>query len=207
MNISNPPLLDIGTRFIARLNDKEILVAKKDPLLVSIANEKKAQKEKEQQEQKAEASQEKSQPNQLSEDEKRVVRELASRDAEVKTHEASHQAASGGMAGPASYTYQRGPDGKMYAIGGEVSITTPATSSPEEAIKVARQLASAAMASGDPSPQDFAVAATARTMEIKAQQELAQKEQDKRSGINSYKESENGFKTQEEQTPLLDISA
>lgn len=207
MNISNTPLLDINTRFIARLNDEEILVEKKDPLLASIANEKKAKQEKEQDEQKAELSKNGSKPNDLSEDEKRLVKDLASRDAEVKTHEAAHQAAGGGMTGAASYTYQRGPDGKMYAIGGEVSISTPAASSPEEAIKIARQVASAAMAAGDPSPQDFAVAASARMMEIKAQQELAQEEQKKLSGLKSYEDAQNRLQTQEAETPLLDIPA
>lgn len=207
MNISNAPLLDIDTRFISRLNDKEILVAKKDPLLVSMADEKKAQKEKEQEEKKAEASQKRSRPNELSEDEKRVVKELASRDAEVKAHEAAHQASGSGMTGAASYTHQRGPDGKMYAIGGEVSISTPAASSPEEAIKIARQVATSAMAAGNPSPQDFAVAASARMMEIKAQQELAQEEQKKLSGLKSYEDAQNGLQMRQEETPLLDIPA
>jgi hypothetical protein len=63
----------------------------------------------------------------------------------------------------------------MYAIGGEVSISMPSSSSPEEAIRNARQVMASAMAAGDPSPQDYAVASSARVMEMKAQQQLAKK--------------------------------
>ena len=56
----------------------------------------------------------------LSEQEVRQVRELESTDRNVKAHEAAHQAAGGGLAGGASFTYTRGPDNKMYATAGEV---------------------------------------------------------------------------------------
>ena len=100
--------------------------------------------------------------NELSAGEEQVVKDLQSRDAEVRAHEAAHQAAGGGMTGAASYTYQQGPDGKMYAIGGEVSISMKGGSSPEETIANARQVAAAAMAPGNPSPQDYSVAASAK---------------------------------------------
>ena len=70
--------------------------------------------------------------NELSQDEQQQVYELQARDVEVRAHEAAHQAAGGGMTGGASYTYQRGPDNKMYAIGGEVSKSIPGGSTPEE---------------------------------------------------------------------------
>jgi len=90
------------------------------------------------------------------------------------------------MTGAASYTYQQGPDGKMYAIGGEVSISMRTGSSPEETIANARQIMASAMAAGDPSPQDFSVAASARVMESKAQQQLAKEQQKEVLGIDTY---------------------
>jgi hypothetical protein len=54
---------------------------------------------------------------------KEMITELEARNREVLAHEASHMAAAGAyIKGGASYTYQIGPDGKAYAIGGEVSV-------------------------------------------------------------------------------------
>jgi hypothetical protein len=127
-------------------------------------------------------------PNQLTDDEKTVVKDLQARDSEVRAHEAAHQAAGGGMTGGASYTYEKGPDGRMYAIGGEVSISTKGGSTPQEAIANARQVEAAAMAPANPSGQDFAVASSAKIMEMKAQQELTKQEQNQIQGLQTYKE-------------------
>ena len=136
-----------------------------------------------------EKDKEKQTPQKLTTDEERVVRDLQSRDSEVKAHEAAHQAAGGGMTGAATYTYQQGPDGKMYAIGGEVSIATAEGSTPQEKIANARQVAAAAMAPANPSPQDYAVASSARVMEMKAQQELAKLELEKVADSKGYDDS------------------
>jgi len=122
----------------------------------------------------------------LSEDEKRLVLDLASRDAEVRSHESAHQ--SGGAAtGAATFTYQQGPDGKMYAIGGEVSVTLKSGSTPQETIANARAVISSAMAPSDPSGQDQAVAASAQMMIVKAEQKLAQEKQTEVEGKETYK--------------------
>jgi len=126
--------------------------------------------------------------NQLSDDEKIVLKELQARDCEVRAHEAAHQAAGGGMTGGASYTYEKGPDGQMYAIGGEVSISTKEGATPQETIANARQIEAAAMAPANPSGQDFAVASSAKIMEMKAQQELAKEQQTQIQGLQTYKE-------------------
>lgn len=91
----------------------------------------------------------------------------------------------------------------MYAIGGEVSISTPSGSTPEEKLKNARTLAAAAVAAGSPSPQDFSVAASARSMETQALQEIAKKAQEELDGNNAYKEAA----TNTLATQKLDISA
>lgn len=75
----------------------------------------------------------------LSQKEVAQVRELQSIDRNVKAHEAAHQAAGGGLAGAASFTYTRGPDNQMYATAGEVPISMQKGNTPEETIANARQ--------------------------------------------------------------------
>jgi len=110
----------------------------------------------------------------LSDDDLRVIEQLKQRDAEVRAHELAHIAAGGGhiTSGP-SYSYQTGPDGKRYAIGGEVGIdTSMKASDPEGNLQKARAIIRAAMAPAEPSAQDMRVAASARAMEARAQQEI-----------------------------------
>lgn len=101
------------------------------------------------------------------------LRKLKQRDQEVRAHEKAHIAASGGNAvGAPHYEYQRGPDGKQYAIGGHVDISlSTSDSDPEESEKNARQVRRAAMAPGQPSGQDMAVAAKAARAEAEAKAE------------------------------------
>jgi len=110
-----------------------------------------------------------------SEQEKKQIEELKTRDREVRAHEQAHVAAAGGLAqGGPTYTYQYGPDGRAYAIGGEVNIDTSPGRTPEETIDKARQIRAAALAPSDPSDQDRAVAAAAAQLEAQARQELTQ---------------------------------
>lgn len=144
--------------------------------------------------------------NELNEDEKRVVLELQSRDAEVRAHEAAHQ--SGGAAtGGASYTYQKGPDGRMYAIGGEVSISYGEGSTPQETIANAQAVIASALAPADPSAQDLAVASSAMVMMIKAQQQLAQEAQEKLVGKDIYKNEALKDDDLQDESTKLDIPA
>ncbi len=105
------------------------------------------------------------QSDQRSPDELRLIDELRSRDTEVRQHEAAHQAAGGALAGGASFTYQRGPDGKSYAVGGEVPIDLSTGRTPDETIQRARQVRAAALAPAQPSSQDLHVAAEASALE------------------------------------------
>src|SRR5437660_12427756 len=76
--------------------------------------------------------------------------------------------------GGPSYQYQTGPDGKQYAIGGEVSIdTSPVPGDPAATAQKARVVQAAANAPADPSTQDRQVAAQAARMEQQAILELA----------------------------------
>lgn len=102
------------------------------------------------------------------------VAKLKARDLEVRQHEAAHMAVAGGLvtSGP-SYTYQKGPDGVNYAIGGEVGIDTSAGRTPQETIERAQRIQAAALAPAEPSGPDLAVAAQAQQLETQARSELA----------------------------------
>lgn len=110
----------------------------------------------------------------LSEEEEAQVKELKARDDEVRAHEAAHAAAGGSFAGSPSYEYQTGPDGKRYAVGGEVSIdTSPIKGDPQASVDKLRQVQAAALAPAEPSGQDKKVAQQAAAALREAQAELS----------------------------------
>ena len=129
--------------------------------------------------------------NELSAQEQSKVRELQATDTKVKAHEMAHMSAGGGLAGGASYTYTRGPDNKMYAVAGEVPISMPHSSNPDENIANARRIQAAALAPSDPSPQDYKVAASAMRMEIDTRAELVKmKAQENKAAQEKAKEQQ-----------------
>lgn len=103
------------------------------------------------------------------------LRKLKARDQVVRAHEAAHMAAGGALVrGGASYTYQQGPDGRRYAVGGEVSLDASAVpDDPQATILKAERIRAAALAPADPSGQDRAVAAQAAAMASQAATALA----------------------------------
>lgn len=108
--------------------------------------------------------------------EQRQLAGLRRRDQQVRAHEAAHSAAGGSLTGAVSYTFQKGPDGQSYAVGGEVSIDTSAVDGdPQATIAKAQQVIRAALAPADPSGQDRAVAAQAAQLAVRARMELATK--------------------------------
>lgn len=113
----------------------------------------------------------------------KLVDDLKARDTEVRQHEQAHVAAAGGLAiSGATYTYQRGPNGVNYAIGGEVQIDTSPGATPEETIARAASIQAAASAPAEPSGADRAVAAAAQQMAAQARTELARQEPDSTGG-------------------------
>lgn len=115
----------------------------------------------------------------LNEDEQAQLRKLQARDREVRAHEQAHLAAAGGLAvSGAILTYQRGPDGRNYAVGGEVKISAGPGRTPEETLQRARTLRAAALAPASPSGADRAAAAQASRLEQQAQIDLSQQKQD-----------------------------
>lgn len=111
----------------------------------------------------------------LTEEELAMIEQLSARDQEVRAHERAHQAVAGSYAGSASYTYQSGPDGKRYAIGGEVPIdASPIPGDPQATIAKMQVVKAAAMAPAEPSSQDRRVAASASQAIFEAQRMLTE---------------------------------
>ena len=164
-------LYNIGSNYNININKKEELVVKKeafedDKKISNKANQKK-----------------------LTQDEEQILSELQSIDSQVKAHELAHQSAGGGLAGAASFSYKEGPDGKMYAISGEVPISAPSSSNPDETISNAQKIIAAATAPANPSGQDIAVASSARMMMIKAQQQKMQESQKSDKATKAYQDN------------------
>jgi hypothetical protein len=115
----------------------------------------------------------------LSPEEQAQVQKLRQIDQKVRAHEQAHLSAAAGLAiGGANFQTVRGPDGKQYAVAGEVSIDVSSANTPEQTIDKARRIQAAALAPADPSSQDRAVAAAAAQMQIQAQAELNRQKQE-----------------------------
>ena len=123
------------------------------------------------------------------------VRKLRDREREVRAHESAHKAAGGPYAGAVSYTYTRGPDGKIYISGGEVSIDVSEEKTPEATIRKMEQIKAAALAPSDPSSQDQSVAVKAAMIAMKARQEVSRQQREEitaEDGPASQREAVNG---------------
>jgi len=115
--------------------------------------------------------------NGLTPEQQQQVDKLKATDRRVRAHEQAHLAAGGGLVtGGAVYQYQTGPDGKQYAVGGEVHIDTGEEKDPEATLRKAEQVKAAALAPADPSGQDRSVAASADAMAAKARLEIMEQQ-------------------------------
>lgn len=131
----------------------------------------KEEQQSKQQEDKEEKQQDKQKQTEQAELEQ--LKELKSRDTEVRNHEHAHAAVGGQHAGTPSYEYQRGPDGNNYAVGGEVPIDVAIVSNdPQATINKMQQVQAAALAPAEPSSADRAIAADAAQKMATAQSEL-----------------------------------
>jgi hypothetical protein len=122
----------------------------------------------------------------LSDSERQVVVQLKARDAEVRAHEQAHQSVGGQYAGSASYTYQSGPDGRQYAIGGEVPINVaPVQGDPQATIDKMQVVKAAALAPAEPSSADRQIAALADAQRAQAMADLrALRTEEMRGGVD-----------------------
>ena len=109
----------------------------------------------------------------LSKEEKEAVKALQERDREVRAHERAHATRGGQYAGQPKLSFETGPDGRRYAVSGEVSIdASPIKGNPKATIEKLRVVKAAALAPAKPSGQDRSVASSAEAGIRAAQAEL-----------------------------------
>ena len=126
----------------------------------------------------------------LSEDRQAEVNRLKKVDQEVRAHESAHKNAGGQYAGSASFSYSVGPDGKRYAVGGEVSIdVAPVEGDPEATVAKLDVVIAAALAPAKPSAQDRKVAAAAVAARNKARAELLNKKREETGNGDQFSPS------------------
>lgn len=103
------------------------------------------------------------------------LRKLKNIDREVRAHELAHLSAAGQYAtSGASFSYQKGSDGRLYAVSGEVGIDSSAIpGDPRATLRKAQTVMRAALAPANPSAQDRRVAAQASAMALQARVELS----------------------------------
>ncbi|MGI2225624.1 putative metalloprotease CJM1_0395 family protein [Shewanella frigidimarina] len=110
---------------------------------------------------------------QIEQAEIKQIDQLAQRDNEVKTHEQAHAAVGGSLAQSPSYQYEKGPDGRRYAVDGEVNIDVSTVDGDAQATLTKMQkVYAAAMAPVQPSMADIRVAAQALQNMNEAKKEL-----------------------------------
>ncbi len=144
--------------------------------------------------------------NTLSAQQLAEIQQLKRRDADVRAHEQAHLAVAGRYAtGGASYTYQIGPDGVRYAVGGEVPIDVSDANSPSATIQKMETIRRAALAPADPSSADIQIAAEASTKELKAMHEL-QVQQSEKTAANISHSSKSNTNEQNSSSSSLNIS-
>ena len=138
----------------------------------------------------------------LSDEEKAVVEKLKVIDTKVRLHEQAHLSVAGDLAtSGASYTYQQGPDGKQYAVGGEVNIDTSSEDTPEKTIDKMQRVIAAAMAPAEPSGQDYSVAAAARQNIVEMKSQIMQRDNAEASEAKSTNKNDNSNKINNSEKP------
>jgi len=109
----------------------------------------------------------------LTPDEQEAVDALKARDREVRNHEQAHARVGGQYASSPTYSYQTGPDGQQYAIGGAVQIdVSPIEGDPEATIDKMETVKAAALAPAEPSAADRQVASLADGLRAQAVADL-----------------------------------
>lgn len=95
-------------------------------------------------------------------DYKRVLDKFENMDSKIRAHEQAH-AAGANTIGSIQYSYQMGPDGKLYANGGSVRFDTSMPKDEEAALAKLQEIEGAASA---PNELSFADANIARTASL-----------------------------------------
>ncbi len=116
------------------------------------------------------------------------VAQLKRQEQKLRAHELAHLTNAGPYArGGMQFSYERGPDGVLYATSGEVDIdTAPVANDPEATLRKAHVVQRAALAPAEPSQQDRSVAAKAAQMAAQARIELMSARAETAGGISLY---------------------
>ncbi|WP_222943325.1 putative metalloprotease CJM1_0395 family protein [Shewanella algae] len=124
---------------------------------------------------KPDEAQQKQQQNRESREQQALEREIDSlmkRDTQVRSHEQAHAAVGVIHAGQPAFEFEKGPDGKRYAVEGEVQIDVSVVNGdPLATMAKMKQVYAAAMAPVDPSMADIRVAAEAMRKYNQAREE------------------------------------
>jgi hypothetical protein len=165
-----------------------------------LANESSAQKSEDPQKQKAAEAE-------MRQQEAAMLQELRARDREVRAHEAAHLAAGRPyiVSGP-TYTYQQGPDGRSYAIGGEVQLDTSEEQAPKDTLDKAETVRRAALAPAEPSPQDLRVASVASDMAARARLDIALERRQQQQAELDNQQQEQTVSTRSSRVSIFDSS-
>ncbi|MEW6993967.1 putative metalloprotease CJM1_0395 family protein [Colwelliaceae bacterium MEBiC 14330] len=103
----------------------------------------------------------------------KIISQLKKRDREVRSHELAHATVGGSTTGLPTYNFEVGPDGRKYAVEGEVPVDLSIVAGdPKATIVKMQKVHAAALAPVNPSSQDIRVAATATQKILAAQSEL-----------------------------------
>ncbi len=147
-------------------------------------------------------------PDGLTEEERRVVAELQRVDAEVRRHEQAHAAVGGPYAGAPAYQTVRGPDGRLYAVGGEVQIdVSDIPGNPEATIRKLQIVRRAALAPATPSAADRRVASIAQQGIAEARQELREQRVEEREAASEAREESALRREQLQPTDSISVSS
>jgi len=112
----------------------------------------------------------------LSKEEKRLVRELKQIARRVRRHEQAHKNVAGKYAGRIYYDYTEGPNGKRYPTEGHIKLDTrKIRNQPEKNIDKMETIRKAALAPQKPSKTDRAIAMDARQKEMQSRTKLMKK--------------------------------
>lgn len=136
--------------------------------------------------------------------EKQEIEGLKLRDREVRAHEAAHAAVGGALAGAPQLTFKTGPDGKRYAIAGEVAIDISRAATPEATLAKMGQVERAALAPADPSGQDRVVAAKAARLANEASVEIREVAAEEAKLVQEERKAQ---ATNDEQNPVTQEEA
>ncbi len=118
------------------------------------------------------------------------LQELEQRDQEVRAHEQAHKAVAGQHAGPIRYEFVQGPDGRRYAVAGEVPIDLTPAPTPEETIAKMEQVRRAALAPAEPSDSDRRIAAEATQLILDARAEALRQQREEAEQASELREAE-----------------